>query len=202
MNPETENTLHALRSGEWCYCISPEISAILLDCEEKCFRLNSLKPSSTDERSGIIKSLFGRIGNRFTIHSPFHCDFGTNIRVGDNFIANYNLTILDETDVTIGDNVFIGPNVSIYTVTHALDISQRNDGLMQARPVTIGDNVWICGNCVILPGVTIGEGSVIGAGSVVTRDIPPHTLAVGNPCRPLRPITETDIIKDYYTDLF
>lgn len=194
MNPETENTLQILRSGEWCHCISPEISAILLDCEEKCFRLNNLPPSSADERRTIIKRLLGKIGNHFIIHSPFHCDFGTNITIGENFIANFNLTILDETRVTIGDNVFIGPNVSIYTVTHALDISQRNEGLMQARPVTIGNNVWVCGNCVILPGVSIGEGCVIGAGSVVTRDIPPHTLAVGNPCRPLRPIIEADKI--------
>ncbi len=194
MNPETENTLQILRSGEWCHCISPEISAILLDCEEKCFRLNNLPPSSADERRTIIKRLLGKIGNHFIIHSPFHCDFGTNITIGENFIANFNLTILDETRVTIGDNVFIGPNVSIYTVTHALDISQRNEGLMQARPVTIGNNVWVCGNCVILPGVSIGEGCVIGAGSVVTRDIPPLTLAVGNPCRPLRPITEADKI--------
>lgn len=202
MNPETEKKLQTLRSGEWCHCISPEISAILSDCEEKCFRLNSLPPSATAQRSKIIKSLLGGTGEQFIIHSPFHCDFGTNIKIGENFIANFNLTILDETDVTIGDNVFIGPNVSIYTITHALDISQRNAGLMQARPVTIGNNVWICGNCVILPGVTIGDGSVIGAGSVVTRDIPPHTLAVGNPCRPIRPITETDIIKNHYTDLF
>lgn len=194
MNPETENTLQALRSGEWCHCISPEISAILSACEEKCFRLNSLPPSATEQRSEIIKSLLGGTGERFIIHSPFHCDFGTNIKIGNNFIANYNLTILDETDVTIGDNVFIGPNVSIYTITHALDIPQRNAGMMQARPVTIGDNVWICGNCVILPGVTIGEGCVIGAGSVVVHDIPPLTLAIGNPCRPLRPITETDKI--------
>ena len=194
MNPETENTLQILRSGEWCHCISPEISAILLDCEEKCFRLNNLPPSSADERRTIIKRLLGKIGNHFIIHSPFHCDFGTNITIGENFIANFNLTILDETRVTIGDNVFIGPNVSIYTVTHALDISQRNEGLMQARPVTIGNDVWVCGNCVILPGVSIGEGCVIGAGSVVTRDIPPHTLAVGNPCCPLRPITEADKI--------
>lgn len=194
MNPETENTLQALRSGEWCHCISPEISAILSACEEKCFRLNSLPPSATEQRSEIIKSLLGGTGERFIIHSPFHCDFGTNIKIGNNFIANYNLTILDETDVTIGDNVFIGPNVSIYTITHALDIPQRNAGMMQARPVTIGDNVWICGNCVILPGVTIGDGCVIGAGSVVVHYIPPLTLAIGNPCRPLRPITETDKI--------
>lgn len=194
MNPETEKNLQTLRSGEWCHCFSPEISAILSDCEEKCFRLNSLPPSATEQRSEIIKSLLGGTGERFIIHSPFHCDFGTNIKIGNNFIANFNLTILDETDVTIGDNVFIGPNVSIYTITHALDISQRNEGLMQARPVTIEDNVWICGNCVILPGVTIGDGCVIGAGSVVVHDIPPLTLAIGNPCRPLRPITETDKI--------
>ena len=106
--------------------------------------------------------------------------------------ANTNLVILDGADVTIGDNVFIAPNVGIYTAGHPLDIGRRNAGLEYAYPIRIGNNVWIGGNVVILPGVTIGDGAVIGAGSVVTRDIPAHTLAVGNPCRPLRKIDEED----------
>ena len=128
------------------------------------------------------------------LHSPFHCDFGAQISVGDHFVGNFNLTILDEAPVTIGSHVYIGPNVGIYTVHHALLADQRNEGIMQSLPVVIGDNVWIGGNTVILRGVTIGEGAVIGAGSVVSRDIPPRVIAVGNPCRVLRPLTEADRI--------
>ena len=114
--------------------------------------------------------------------------------MGRNFEGNFGITILDEGPVTIGDNVFIGPNVSIYTIIHALTPKQRNEGLMHSNPVTIGNNVWIGGNAVILPGVTIGDNAVIGAGSVVTRDVPPSVLAVGNPCRVVRDITSADVI--------
>ena len=107
-------------------------------------------------------------------------------------MGNFNLTILDEAPVTIGDHVFIGPNVGIYTVNHALLPDQRNAGLMRSLPVTIGSNVWIGGNVVITQGVAIGEGSVVGAGSVVTRDIPAGVVACGNPCRVLRPVTDAD----------
>ena len=114
--------------------------------------------------------------------------------MGDHFVGNFNLTILDEAPVTIGSHVYIGPNVGIYTVHHALLADQRNEGIMQSLSVVISDNVWIGGNAVILRGVTIGEGTVIGAGSVVSRDIPPRVIAAGNPCRVLRPLTEADRI--------
>lgn len=126
--------------------------------------------------------MFGRTGGTFCIHSPFHCDFGSQISIGDDFTGNFNLTILDEAPVTIGNHIFIGPNVGIYTVTHALLPDQRNAGVMRSLPITIGDNVWIGGNCVVMQGVTIGDGTVIGAGSVVTRDIPAGVIAFGNPC--------------------
>lgn len=188
--PMERDNISVLRSGEWMNGFTEDISRALSGCEELCFKFNSLPPSSLSERRQIIKSLLGGIGERFIIHSPFHCDFGTNIHVGENFVANFNLTILDEAEVTIGNNVFIGPNASLCTVVHALDAGRRNAGIMCARPICIGNDVWIAANVVVLPGVTIGDGAVIGAGSVVTKDIPPHTLAVGNPCRVVRPIAE------------
>lgn len=137
-----------------------------------------------------MREMIGSIGGRFVIHSPFRCDFGTNIHIGDNFIGNFNLAILDEAEVTIGNNVFIGPNCSLCTIVHALDAGQRNAGIMRALPITVGDDVWIAANVVVLPGVTIGRGAVIGAGSVVTKDVPAGVLAAGNPCRVIREIGE------------
>lgn len=151
-----------------------------------------MRPSLKAERQEAFRKLLGKVGENLVIHSPFRCDFGFNIRIGNNFVGNFNLTILDEAEVTIGDNVMIGPNCSLITITHALDSDQRNEGIMAARPITIGDNAWIAANVVILPGVEIGEGAVIGAGSVVTRSIPAGMLAVGNPCRPLRPVSDSD----------
>ena len=178
-----------LRAGIWSHYINDDIAARLMACEEKCFEFNTLPPSRLVERRAIIESLLGGIRQPFTIHSPFHCDFGFNIRIGSGFVGNYNLTILDEAEVCIGNNVFIGPNTGIYTVEHAFDAAQRSEGIMKARPVTIGNDVWICANTIILPGVTIGDGAVVGAGSVVRHDIPPHTFAAGNPCRTIRAIT-------------
>lgn len=188
------NDYEKMRAGRWLHAVTPRIGEALLRAEELCFRLNQLPPSRREEREAIIRQLFGRVGRNITLHSPFHCDFGEQITVGDHFVGNFNLTILDEAPVTIGSHVYIGPNVGIYTVHHALLAEQRNEGIMQSRPVEIHDNVWIGGNVVILRGVTIGEGAVIGAGSVVTHDIPPRVIAAGNPCRVLRPLTEADRI--------
>lgn len=164
--------LEKMKTGMWLYARKPQIRKALQRCEELVFRFNSLPSSREEERNAIIRQLFGRTGGTFCIHSPFHCDFGSQISIGEDFTGNFNLTILDEAPVTIGNHVFIGPNVGIYTVTHALLPDQRNAGVMRSLPVTIGDNVWIGGNCVVMQGVTIGDGTVIGAGSVVTRDIP------------------------------
>ena len=127
---------------------------------------------------------------------PFHCTYGNHITVGDNFYANMNCTILDNAEVTIGDNAFIAPNVTMYTAGHPLHPAARNTNLEYALPITIGDNVWVGGNSVICPGVTIGNNVVIGAGSVVNKDIPDNVLAVGNPCHVIRSITEDDL--QYY----
>ncbi len=181
-----------MHAGKWVYGFDPEAWEMMLDCEELCFQLNATSPRRADERAALVRRIFGQIGEGFTVHSPFHCDFGKHIFAGKNLVANFNLIILDEGIVRIGDNVFIGPDCGIYTINHALLPDQRNAGIMRARPVTIGNDVWLGANVTVLPGVTIGNGAIVGAGSVVTRDIPPLTLAAGNPCRPLRKITEAD----------
>ena len=190
--------LEKMKAGLWLHAICPEIGGALLRTEELVFRLNQLPPTRREEREAIIRQLFGHVGESVCIHSPFHCDFGEQISIGDHFVGNFNLTILDEAPVTIGDYVFIGPNVGIYTVNHALLPDQRNAGIMRSLPVTIGNNVWIGGHTVVMQGVTIGDNTVIGAGSVVTRDIPAGVIAVGSPCRVLREITEADRIKEVH----
>ena len=185
-----EDCFDELRSGKWTNGFAPQFGESLGKCSEECFRFNILPPSCKKEREDIIRGLLGSIGKNFIFNPPFRCDFGFNIRIGSNFIGNFNLTILDEAEVTIGDNVFIGPNVSLCTVIHAMTPRERNEGIMMARPIVIGDNVWIAANVVVLPGVTIGDGAVIGAGSVVTKDVAPFTLAAGNPARKIRDISK------------
>lgn len=155
------------------------------------YRYNSLPPWETEERERLIHSLL-KMGQKGCIISPFYCDYGSNIEIGNNFFANTNLVILDGAKVTIGNNVFIAPNVGIYTAGHPLDVSSRNAGLEYAYPISIGNNVWIGAQVCILAGVTIGDNTVIGAGSVVTKDIPANVLAVGNPCRVIRQLTDED----------
>lgn len=165
-------------------------------CKKRVYAYNMLPPWETEKADALIKELFGKTGGTIHVEAPIHCDYGKNIEVGDNFFANYNLTVLDVGRVVIGDNAQIAPNVSIYTAGHPLHPDSRNSGYEYGIPVTIGNNVWIGGSAVILPGVTIGDNVVIGAGSVVTKDLPDNVLAAGNPCRVLRAITEAD--RDYY----
>lgn len=155
--------------------------------KEVIHRYNSISPSATKERLAILKGLLGYIADdEVIINQPFFCDYGKQISVGRRFFANFNLTILDEAQVTIGDDCFIGPNVSIYTACHSTDPVERNTRMEWAEPVTIGDNVWIGGSVTILPGVTIGNNVTIGAGSVVTKDIPDNVVAIGNPCKVIK----------------
>jgi len=163
-----------------------------LKCKELCYEYNQLKPSQIEERNSIIKKIVANVGENFWIEQSFWCDYGYNISIGKNFYSNHNLVILDGAKVTFGDNCFIAPNCGFYTAGHAIDYPQRNMGLEYAFPITVGNNVWIGGNVVVLPGVTIGDNVVIGAGSIVTKDIPSNVIAVGNPCKVLRPITEED----------
>ena len=143
-----------------------------------------------EEKNKLIKELLGKTKDSFTIEPSFYCDYGWNIEIGENFYSNHNLVILDPAKVTFGDNVFIGPNCGFYTAQHPLDIERRNKGLEWAFPITVGNNVWFGGNVTILPGVTIGDNCTIGAGSVVVKNIPANSLAVGNPCKVIRKIDE------------
>lgn len=154
--------------------------------------LNGADRSDFDAIRSIVNELFGKSDETTFVNPPFTCDYGGNIEVGKNCFINYNCVILDNAKVTLGDNCLIGPNVSIYTAGHPLHPAVRSLGYEYGIPVTVGDDVWIGGNVVICPGVRIGNGCVIGAGSVVTRDVPARSLAAGNPCRVIRPITEDD----------
>ena len=163
-----------------------ELLAERLRCKEACHEYNQLSPSKVEEREAIIRKLFGKTGERFLIEQPFVCDYGYNIEIGEDFYANVNCVILDGARITFGDHVFIAPNCGFYTAGHPLDVAQRNRGLEYAYPITIGNNVWIGAQVCVLPGVTICDNCVIGAGSVVTKSIPANSLAVGNPCRVIK----------------
>lgn len=164
----------------------------IMACKDMCYKFNQLLPSDEEGQGKILEQLLGKVGKDIMLTQPFYCDFGYNIEVGDNFYTNHNCVILDGAKVTIGDNVFIAPNCCISTVNHPLDVEQRNEGIEYAVPITIKDNVWIGANVSILSGVTIGKNTVIGAGSVVTRDIPENVIAIGNPCKVRRKITKED----------
>lgn len=158
--------------------------------KEVLYQLNQLSPNALAERSALLRDLLGRVGENAYVELPFRCDYGENIEIGDHFYANYNLTILDCAKVTIGSRVLIAPNVLLSTAAHPLDAATRATGLEYAQPIKIGDDVWLGANVVVLPNVTIGARSVIGAGSVVTRDIPEDCVAVGNPCLVLRSLKQ------------
>lgn len=167
-------------------------------CRRILQRLNTVDRSDFEQIAAIVKELFPGAQNA-VVNPPFFCDYGTHISVGKNFFANYNCTIIDVAKVTIGDNCQFAPNVSIYTAGHPIHPDIRNTLYEYGIHVTIGNNVWIGGNSVVLPGVNIGDNCVIGAGSVVTKDVPPWSLAAGNPCRVIRKITEADR-EFYYKD--
>lgn len=174
-------------SGMVYSAIDDQLLKELNEVKEIIHEYNALKPSQTLRRFQILKDLLGHVADdEIIVNQPFYCDYGKQIRIGKRFFANFNLTILDEALVTIGDDCFIGPNVSIYTACHSTDPVERNTRREWAEPVTIGDNVWIGGSVTILPGVTIGSNVTIGAGSVVTRDIPDNVVAVGNPCKVIK----------------
>ena len=167
-------------------------------CRKILQKLNFADRSDFETLVEIVKELLGKSENAF-INPPFYCDYGKHIEVGKNFFANYNCTIIDVAKVKIGDNCQFAPNVSIYTAGHPVHPVARNSMYEYGIEVTVGDNVWIGGNTVIMPGVNIGSNTVIGAGSVVTKDIPDWVVAAGNPCKVIREITEEDF-EYYYKD--
>ena len=159
-----------------------------IEVKDKCFEYNNTRPSNIESRTKLLKEILEKYEETFYIEQPFICDYGYNIEIGKNFYANHNLVILEGNKVKFGDNVFVAPNCAFYTAGHPLDYKERNKGLEYAKPIKVGNNVWIGGNVTVLPGVSIGDNVVIGAGSVVTKDIPSNVVAVGNPCRVIKEI--------------
>ena len=171
-----------------------ELLEIRLKAEDLCFTLNSIRPSETEKRVEILKGLFPQMEENCVFLSPVYADYGLYTKIGHDTFINHNAYFMDGGGITIGSHCFIGPNCGLYTAVHATIAEERNQGLEKALPIVIGDNCWLGGDVTILPGVTIGNNTIIGAGSVVTKDIPDHVVAVGNPCRVLRTITEADKI--------
>ena len=186
-----EMTNKERRDAQMAYISDESIMEEQKICRKKLQKLNFMDRSDFDGIAEVVKELFGKSDRAF-VNPPFYCDYGTNIQVGKNFFANYNCMIIDVARVRIGDNCQMAPNVAIYTAGHPIHPVSRNSMYEYGKEVTIGDNVWIGGNAVICPGVHIGNNVVIGAGSVVTKDIPDWYVAAGNPCRLIRKITDED----------
>lgn len=180
--------LEKMRNGDYYSMEDAEIIAIHQRAANICQQFNALPVTESEERDKLLRRLFGSAGKNLSVKPGFNCDLGCNIHVGDGFLTNYNVTILDMATVIIGNNTWLGPNVGLYAVAHPMDAKGREARLGIAKPITIGDNVWIGGSAVVLMGVTIGNNVVIGAGSVVTHDIPDNAVAVGNPARVIRMI--------------
>ena len=189
-------TRERMQSGKLYFCTDEEIAKEQLECLEILYDYNHTRPSESQKREQILKNLLAEIGENCYIEPPLHANWGKYTHFGNNVYANFNLTLVDDTDIFVGDNVMFGPNVIIATAGHPVDPPLREKGAQFNIPVRIGKNVWIGAGAIVLPGVTIGDHSVIGAGSVVTKDIPPNVVAVGNPCRVLREINDRD--KEYY----
>lgn len=170
-------------SGESYNINDPELIEIRYRTRDNVDEFNALSARATAEKDRLIRKIFGRVGENVHFEKGMRIDYGCNTHIGNNVFINFNFVLLDCARVTIGNNVFIAPDVQIYTAQHPLDPETRNQHIGSARPVTIGNDVWIGGGCIILPGVTIGDGSTIGAGSVVKHDIPAGVIAAGNPCR-------------------
>ena len=181
MKTEKEKML----AGELYDPLDPELTSARQEAREHCRALNQSSPANTEERLRILAALFNTATDAW-LEPPFYCDYGRNITLGEKVFFNFNCVVLDVMAVHIGDHTLLGPAVQIYTAMHPLNAEERRRGLEFAKPVTIGRDVWIGGGVVICPGVTIGDRSVIGAGSVVTRDVPADTFAAGNPCREIR----------------
>lgn len=176
--------------------LEQELSAERKHCKQVMFDYNNTRPDEEEKRTQILKGILGSYGEHFFIESPVHMSYGSHVHLGEDFYANFNMVIVDDMDVYIGDDVMIGPNVTISATGHPVYPLYREMGAHYSLPVRIGNNVWIGANSVVLPGVTIGDNTVVGAGSIVTKDIPANMVAVGNPCRVMREITEHD--REYY----
>ncbi len=183
------------------YCNDEDLMREQMKALELLYDFNKTRPSEQDKREKILKKMFAEIGDDCYIEPPFHANWGgKNVHFGNGVYANFNLTMVDDCDIFVGNNVMFGPNVTVSAGTHPIHPELRSKQAQYNIPIHIGNNVWIGANSVILPGVNIGDNSVIGAGSIVTKDIPSNVVAVGNPCRVLREINENDM-KYYYRDM-
>lgn len=184
-----EENWKQMKRGEWYDAADPALVAKRDQCHALLQEYNALHPADGQAREALLRRIVDAKG-KLCIEQPFWCDYGCNIHLGHDFFANFNFTVLDGGDVVIGDRVYIGPGVGIYTAIHPFDPHVRGTDLERTAAVEIGDDVWIGGGCQIVPGVRIGNRSVIGAGSVVTKDIPSDVVAAGNPCRVIRSLKE------------
>ena len=186
-----------LHSGELYLPTDEEIMKEQLVCLERLYEFNHTRPLEQEKRQRLLKEMFAEIGENCYLEPPFHSNWGgRNIHFGNNIYGNFNLTLVDDTHIYVGDNTMFGPNVTVATAGHPINAELREKGYQYNAPVSIGRNCWIGAGALIMPGVTIGDNVVIGAGSVVAKDIPSNVVAVGNPCRVLRPVNEKDDI--YY----
>lgn len=189
--------MNKLHTGELYIPSDDQIMAYQMQCLDRLYKYNHTKPSDLERRSALLREMFAEIGENCYIELPFHANFGgAHCHFGKNVYANFNLTLVDDTHIYVGDNTMFAPNVVVATAGHPLEPSLRREGYQYNMPVHIGKNCWIGAGVLIMPGVTIGDDVVIGAGSVVTKDIPSHMLAFGNPCRVQREIGEHD--REFY----
>lgn len=170
----------------------PSLYQEMMAAAEKCHDLNQLRPLQTEQKQAAMKDLLGELGERLMIFLPFHAQYGSKIRVGNGVTFNRGTVVLDMAPVTFGNDVMVGPNCSFFAGNHSLDPVERKYMVCSGGSITVEDDVWLGGNCIVTAGVTIGQGAVIGAGSVVTKDIPPMVVAAGNPCRVIRDVGPED----------
>lgn len=188
-----------MKSGMLYCCDDEELMQEQTKCLEKLYDFNQTRPGEADKRAALLKELLAEVGEGCYVEPPLHANWGCNTHFGHHIYANFNLTLVDDTDIFVGDYVMFGPNVTVATAGHPVDPELRRQVAQFNMPIHIGNNVWIGAGSVLLPGVSIGDNSVIGAGSIVTKDIPANVVAVGNPCRVLREIGEHDR-EFYYRD--
>ena len=190
------NTRERMKNGQLYFCTDEEVAKEQLKCLDRLYDFNRTRPSEMPKRMALLKEILAEVVENCYVEPPLHANWGINTHFGNNVYANFNLTLVDDCDIYVGDSVMFGPNVTVAVAGHPIDPGLRRKVAQFNIPVRIGNNVWIGAGAVILPGVTIGDNSVIGAGSIVTKDIPANVVAVGNPCRVLREINDRD--REYY----